>query len=107
MKIAAYQFAVTPDIRENRRTIEKAVMEAEGRQIDLADFPECALTGYPPRDIPSSARVDFTLAEECCDRLQAVCNGTGVAFVTGTIAREAGRKECTDALVYGAPAPEK
>ena len=91
MKIAAYQFAVSADIRANLETIESAVRQAKDRQAELAIFPECALTGYPPRDLPSSARVDFALADESCKRLQALCAETDVAVIAGMIARENGK----------------
>ena len=72
MKITAYQFAVSSDVRKNKETIEKAIREAGDRQADLVVFPECALTGYPPMDMPSVAQVDFTLAGECCEKIQDV-----------------------------------
>ena len=51
MKIAAYQFAVTSDIDINFDTVVKAVRAATEKGIELVIFPECALTGYPPRDM--------------------------------------------------------
>ena len=66
MKIAAYQFAVTSDIDKNFDTVVKAVRAAKEKGIELVIFPECALTGYPPRDMASSSDVDFLKVEECC-----------------------------------------
>ena len=91
MKITAYQFAVSSDIRKNLETIEKAIREAADRQADLVVFPECALTGYPPMDMPSVSQVDFTLAGECCERLQDLCGETKTAAVVGMIAKEGDR----------------
>lgn len=88
MKIAAYQFAVSSNIQKNMESIEKAINEAKGRKTELLVFPECALTGYPPRDIPSSSRVDFAMIEECCLRLKRICDETGVAIILGMIARD-------------------
>ena len=64
MKITAYQFAVSCDIRKNLETMEKAIREAGDRQTDLVVFPGCALTGYPPKDMPSVSQVDFARAGE-------------------------------------------
>ena len=91
MKITAYQFAVSSDIRKNLETIEKAIREAADRQADLVVFPECALTGYPPMDMPSVSQLDFTLAGECCERLQDLCGETKTAAVVGMIAKEGDR----------------
>ena len=91
MKIAAYQFAVSSGIEENLRVMEKAIAEARARQIDLLFFPECALTGYPPRDLPSSSAVDFALVAESCARLRRLSDESGLAFVVGTVAEEAGQ----------------
>ena len=88
MKITAYQFAVSSDIRKNLETMEKAIREAGDRQTNLVVFPECALTGYPPMDMPSASQVDFTLAGECCERLQELCAKTKTAAVVGMIAKE-------------------
>ena len=88
MKIAAYQFAVTSNIDNNYETIVKVVNAAKERGIELVVFPECALTGYPPRDMASSYNVNFAKVEECCDKLQSLSDETGMAFIIGTIAKE-------------------
>ena len=49
MKIAAYQFAVSGNINDNIETIKKAIVEASGQKVELIVFPECSLSGYPPR----------------------------------------------------------
>ena len=59
MRIAAYQFAVTGDMVENFEKIKNAILLAKKNAVQLLVFPECALTGYPPRDIKSSAADDF------------------------------------------------
>ena len=88
MKIAAYQFAVTSDIRDNCRRMEEAVREAAGRQNELVVFPERALTGYPPRDIKDAESVDSTNVEQSVERLAAVAKETGTAILFGTVAKE-------------------
>lgn len=51
MRIAAYQFAVSGNISENYKEIEKAIYIAKTEKVQLLIFPECSLTGYPPRYI--------------------------------------------------------
>lgn len=70
MRIAAYQFAVTGDMVENLKKIKNAILLAKKNAVQLLVFPECALTGYPPRDIKSSSEVRFDLVEDCCKKLQ-------------------------------------
>ena len=90
MRISAYQFAVTSDIDKNYETVVKAVQKAKEKAIELVVFPECALTGYPPKSMASSSNVNFAKVEECCNKLQSLCNEAGVAFILGTIAKENG-----------------
>lgn len=54
MRIAAYQFAVSGNISENYKEIEKAIYLAKIEDVQLIIFPECSLTGYPPRNITNS-----------------------------------------------------
>lgn len=91
MKTAVYQSAVSSDIGENCRKMEAALREAALRKTDLVVFPECALTGYPPRDIPAAKAIDSTKVEQCIDALLAVSAETAVAILFGTVARENGK----------------
>lgn len=51
MRIAVYQYAVTGDINNNFKKICQAIEKSRSEKVDLLVFPECALTGYPPRDV--------------------------------------------------------
>ena len=61
MRLAAYQFAVCGDIDHNLEIIKKAIVSASENKVDLIIFPECALTGYPPRDIAGSDRINVNV----------------------------------------------
>ena len=91
MKVATFQFAVSSDVSKNLEIIERAIIQAEKNGVELLVFPECALTGYPPRDIKSSSEVDFDLVHESCVRLKETCDKSGVAFILGMIAKENGQ----------------
>ena len=54
MRLAAYQFAVCRELDHNLEIVKKTVIQAAENRVDLIVFPECALTGYPPRDIAGS-----------------------------------------------------
>lgn len=72
MRIAAYQFAVSGNISENYQEIEKAIYIAKTENVRLLIFPECSLTGYPPRNISNASCVDFNLVQIMCDKLQSI-----------------------------------
>jgi len=88
MKIGTFQFAVTADMKKNEEIMTRGIREAAELGISLLAFPECALTGYPPRDLPGSDKVDFAEEEAACKRLHSVCEETGTAVLLGTIEKE-------------------
>ena len=85
MKIGAYQFAITGDINHNFDIIKKAVIEAYGQGVKLVVFPECSLTGYPPRDIDSSAQVDFEQLNIVYKDLQVLADNNDIYIIVGSI----------------------
>lgn len=91
MKIGAYQFAVTSNIHQNLQTMESAIAQASKEHIQLLVFPECALTGYPPRDMAYSASADFEALDSCCIRLQELSEAHNIHLVVGSITRDLGR----------------
>ena len=93
MKLAAYQFSVCGDIQHNLSVIKNAVHEAAGKAVDLIVFPECALTGYPPRDIDKSANIDTNAVSEALKELQKTADTSNIHIMLGTIA-------CSDSGYY-------
>lgn len=88
MKIAAYQFAVSGNIIDNFEEIEKAISMAKDNSVELIIFPECALTGYPPRDIENSSCVDFELVNTICNKLQILADEKEISIILGTIYKD-------------------
>lgn len=105
MRIGAYQFLVTGDVNSNFNKIKYAIDEAKERQIKLLVFPECALTGYPPRDLKSSADVDFARLDVIYDQLQQSCNLLDINIVVGTITQE--NNKCYNAALFFSPYRER
>lgn len=91
MKIAAYQFEVTGNIRSNLSVIEQAITMAKKQEVNLVIFPECCLTGYPPRDMECSEMVDFNEVEKSCNKIQELANETDINIIVGTIFRDKGQ----------------
>ena len=75
---------------KNMEKIKAAAALAASEGVRLLAFPECAVTGYPPRDIPSSAEVDFVRLEDAHEELQSLVNNLGVCLIVGTMTRAAG-----------------
>ena len=88
MKLGAYQFPVSGDIGKNMEKIKAAAALAASEGVRLLAFPECALTGYPPRDIPSSAGVDFVRLEAAHRELQELSDKYDISLIVGTMTRE-------------------
>lgn len=88
MKIGAYQFAVTNNIRRNFEIIKRAIKKAAYEGIKLVVFPECALTGYPPRDIENSSSVKFHELTLAYEQLQSLVDKNDIYVILGTITKE-------------------
>lgn len=99
MKIGAYQFAVTGNIQQNFQTMKQGIGQASQQGVRLLIFPECALTGYPPRDIERSAAVDFESVSACCDELDRLSTACGMYIITGSITKE-NEKYYNSAIVF-------
>ena len=68
LKIATCQFPVSGDLKSNADYIMKFIEEAAFNNADIIHFSEAALTGYPPKDIPSFENFDW-------DKLRAITHG--------------------------------
>lgn len=87
MRIAAFQFHTTGNIHENLAKICVTVDRAAELSVQLLAFPECALTGYPPRDIPSSSAVDRASLDKAHKELQVLADHHRMYLIVGTMTR--------------------
>lgn len=85
MKIGAYQFAITKDIKCNLEIIKKAILKASQENIKFLVFPECSLTGYPPHDIKFSLDVDFDELNLAFEELLDLAKYNEMYLLVGTI----------------------
>ena len=105
MKIAAYQFPVCGDVEKNSTSILRAIERAAKGGARLLVCPECAVTGYPPRDVDSVHKIDFQAVEKAHQAIAEAAWCHDIYVLIGTIVTE----ECTvwDAPLMGdAPAIE-
>lgn len=87
MRIGAYQFPVTGDLTRNLDKIKHGVALACREGVQLLLLPECALTGYPPRDVPNPAAVDFRQVDGACREIAGFAASHGLFIVLGTMTR--------------------
>lgn len=88
IKIGAYQFAVTGNIKQNLEKMKQAIIIAAQKKIRVLVFPECALTGYPPRDIKKSSDVAWNEVEAALLYLQNMAVDYHMYIVAGSIMKE-------------------
>lgn len=90
MRICAYSFPVSGSLDRNLETIQRAAERGAALGVSLLLFPECALTGYPPRDMESPARVDFDRLASACRDLEALSREKEICLVVGSVTKEDG-----------------
>lgn len=88
MKLGAYAFAVTENLQTNLERVAQGVREAAGESVNLLVFPECALTGYPPRHIPHPNALNFDALSRAHDELAALSAAHRMHLAVGTVLRE-------------------
>lgn len=88
MKLGAYQFSVTKNIRYNLETVKKAIIKASHEGVRLLVFPECALTGYPPRDMENPSLVNFHELDFAYEQLQSLADKNTMHIIIGTMIQE-------------------
>ncbi len=105
MKIAAYQFAVTGNIKQNMQIIEHAIEQAAAEGVELLVFPECALTGYPPHDMEHVTDICYDEVEQCFERLQQIIDEKRIHIIVGAVTKE--QKKYYNSAILFAPDREK
>ncbi len=59
LKVATCQFPVSGNIESNADFIKRFIKEAALNKADIVHFSEAALSGYPPKDVPSFQSFDW------------------------------------------------
>lgn len=60
-------------------------MQASENKVDLIIFPECALTGYPSRDLDGADCIDVKEVSEAIQELQRMVDELDIHVIVGTI----------------------
>ena len=85
IRIASCQFPISADIMENLRWIEKQLIEAKLRKVDIVHFPECALSGYPGVDMETLEDFDWQLLRQATDSVLALARTFKTWIILGSI----------------------
>ncbi len=95
LKVAAVQFRSSFDVADNRRRIVEALERLAGGGVNVAAFPECALTGYQMDAMTPSAE-EVAAAEE---QIRQTCGNRKIAAVVGSIYKVNGRTYDTAVVI--------
>lgn len=85
MRLAAYQFGVTGEVQHNMEFIGKAAELAAEQNAELVVFPECAISGYPPRNIDKAENADKVAIESALKEIQRLADRLGISIIVGTV----------------------
>jgi predicted amidohydrolase len=95
LKVAAVQFRSSFDVADNRARMVKRLEELAEAGVNVAVFPECALTGYR-KDVMTVSGDEVIQAEE---QIRAVCGQRKIAAVFGSIYRINGKTYDTAVVI--------
>ncbi|HXN21728.1 MAG TPA: carbon-nitrogen hydrolase family protein [Candidatus Dormibacteraeota bacterium] len=82
LKVAAVQFRSSLDINDNSERITKSLMQLAAEGVQVAVFPECALTGYYQGPDMPTPEYEIVAAEE---RLRQTCRNRKISVVFGSV----------------------
>lgn len=88
LRAAAVQLRSTRDIRANTARIKQRLAECAAQEVQVAAFPECAVSGYFEDYIPTLS--DAALATAARE-IAAACRQHGIAAIVGTPERRGGK----------------
>lgn len=84
LKIATCQFPVTGDIKSNADYIKKFINEAAQNNADIVHFSEAALSGYPPKDIPSFKNYNWEALRKGTHEIMDLAKKNNIWIVLGS-----------------------
>lgn len=88
LKVAAVQLRSTFDLEKNTTAIVRHLEALADQQVQVAAFPECALTGY---STDKAFAIDDAAVERAEQRIAQTCARRKIAAVVGTVTRAGGK----------------
>lgn len=96
LKVAAVQFRSSFDVQANVRRITTDLRRLASEGVQVAAFPECALTGYDTRADFNPSAAEIETAER---QIQKTCREAKIAAVVGSVYKVNGHAY-DDAVVF-------
>lgn len=87
-RVAAVQMRSVKDVRANVARIRKHLADCAAQKVQVAAFPECAVSGYFADYIPTIPEAELTAAAR---EIAAACREHGIAAIVGTPDRRNGK----------------
>ena len=84
LRVATCQFPVSGDLNSNLHYIESFIREAAQNDADIIHFSEAALTGYPPRDIPSFENYDWKALKDATLEIMSLAKKLKIWVILGS-----------------------
>jgi predicted amidohydrolase len=84
LKVATCQFPVCGDIESNADYIKRFIREAALNKADIVHFSEAALSGYPPKDVPSFQDFNWAKLRDETYRIMSLAREQGIWVVLGS-----------------------
>jgi len=88
LRVAAVQMRSVRDVRANVARIRQHLADCAARKVQVAAFPECAITGYFADYIPTVPEAELAAAAR---EIAAACREHGIAAIVGTPDRRNGQ----------------
>jgi omega-amidase len=88
LRVAAVQMRPGPDIEANAAKIIAYLSDCAARHVQIAAFPECALSDYQRETIEPLTEIQIGAAEE---KVASACRRLHIAAIVGTPERRKGR----------------
>jgi predicted amidohydrolase len=98
LKVAAVQFRSSFDVEDNRKRMVEVLARLAGEGVNVASFPECALTGYH-KDAVVAAEANVVAAAE--DSIRKACAAGKIAAVVGSVYKVNGKTYNTAVVFNG------
>lgn len=99
MKVAAFQFFGSDDVKENLVAIERGIEKASKENVSLLITQECALCGYPPVETDRISSIDFEMVANAIERIKELAVKNNMYVGLGTILPDNGKYFNSIALV--------
>ncbi len=90
MKIALCQMKASKVTNVNYMKINRFIAEVIFADADIIMFPECALTGYPPIELPDPGSLNFNECDAYMDDLARETINSKLAILLGAITNKDG-----------------